>query len=157
VLPTIALAATLLFAAVASAAPGHKPGEAHDHRAYGEPGDPRKPARIVQVTMREADGRMIFAPDRIAVRRGEQIRFRLRNQGALDHEIVVATLAENLAHAKEMEKFPEMEHDDPNAKRLKPGTSAEIVWRFTRAGEFDFSCLIPGHREAGMFGSITVK
>ena len=69
-LPTIALAATLLFAAVASAAPGHKPGEAHDHRAYGEPGDPRKPARVVQVTMREADGRMIFAPDRIAVRRG---------------------------------------------------------------------------------------
>ena len=149
-----------LLTAVAVAAPGHAPGEGHAHgeeTPYGKPGDPKKPARVVQVTMREADGRMIFAPDRIAVRRGEQIRFRLRNQGALDHEIVVATLAENLAHAKEMEKFPEMEHDDPNAKRLKPGTSAEIVWRFTRAGEFDFSCLIPGHREAGMFGSITVK
>ena len=34
-LPTMALAATLLFAAAAAASPGHKPGEAHDHRAYG--------------------------------------------------------------------------------------------------------------------------
>ncbi|WP_374448553.1 plastocyanin/azurin family copper-binding protein [Stella sp.] len=154
--PTV-FAATLLAAAAASASPGHKPGHGHDERAYGEPGDPRRPARIVQVTMREADGRMTFVPDRIAVRRGEQIRFVLRNRGALDHELVVATLEENLAHAKEMEKFPEMEHDDPNARRLAPGRSGEILWRFTRAGEFDFSCLIPGHREAGMFGTITVK
>ena len=50
-----------------------------------------------------------------------------------------------------------MEHDDPNARRLPPKTAGEIVWKFTRAGEFDFSCLIPGHREAGMTGTIVVK
>lgn len=151
----IAFAIVMLSAAAAAAAPGHGP--AHDARAYGEPGNPHRPARVVQVTMRESDGRMTFSPDRITVRRGEQIRFVLRNRGVLDHELVVATLDENLAHAKEMEKFPEMEHDDPNAKRLRPGASGEILWRFTRAGEFDFSCLIPGHREAGMFGTVVVK
>lgn len=153
----IAFAIVMLSAAAAAAAPGHGPAHGHDARAYGEPGKPHRPARVVQVTMRESDGRMTFSPDRITVRRGEQIRFVLRNRGVLDHELVVATLEENLAHAKEMEKFPEMEHDDPNARRLRPGASGEILWRFTRAGEFDFSCLIPGHREAGMFGTVVVK
>jgi uncharacterized cupredoxin-like copper-binding protein len=50
-----------------------------------------------------------------------------------------------------------MEHDDPNGKRLKPEGTSEILWRFTKKGEFEFSCLIPGHREAGMLGTIIVK
>jgi len=141
-------------AGAALADPGHKHG---GETAYGKPGDPRKPARIVHVTMREADGKMLFVPDRIDIRRGEQIRFVLRNNGELDHEIVLATLADNLRHMEEMKKNPDMEHDDPNARRLKPRATGEIVWHFTRAGEFDFSCLIPGHRESGMHGVIIVK
>jgi uncharacterized cupredoxin-like copper-binding protein len=129
----------------------------HEETEYGKPGEPEKPARIVQVVMRELDGRMTFVPARITVRKGEQIRFRLRNNGAVDHEFVVATLEANLRHMKEMEKNPDMEHDDPNARRLKPKGTGEIVWHFTKAGTFDFSCLIPGHREAGMFGTIIVE
>lgn len=154
------MAAILAIGTAAVASPGHKPGQGHGHAdetAYGKPGDPKKPARIVQVTMREADGKMLFVPDRIEVRRGEQIKFVLRNNGELDHEIVLATLAENLKHMEEMKKNPDMEHDDPNAKRLKPKGTGEIVWHFTRAGEFDFSCLIPGHRESGMHGVVIVK
>ena len=56
-----------------------------------------------------------------------------------------------------MKKDPGMEHDDPNGKRLAPKTTSEIVWKFTKAGEFDYSCLIPGHREAGMIGMVVVK
>ena len=80
-----------------------------------------------------------------------------RPNGELDHELVLATLEENLKHAIEMQKNPDMEHDDPNAKRLAPKKTGEIIWAFTKAGEFDFSCLIPGHREAGMTGKIIVK
>ena len=148
-----------LLAAVAVASPGHGPG-GHGHAAetaYGKPGDPKKPARVVNVVMREADGKMLFTPDRIEVRRGEQVKFMLRNNGEIDHEIVIATLEENLKHAIEMQKNPDMEHDDPNAKRLAPKKTGEIVWHFTKAGEFDFSCLIPGHREAGMTGKVIVK
>ena len=133
-------------------------GHSHTHQsAYGEPGDPKKPARVVQVVMNDADGKMSFAPERINIKRGEQIRFRLRNSGEIDHEFVLATLEDNLKHAEEMRKNPDMEHDDPNARRLAPKQSGEIVWKFTKAGEFDFSCLIPGHREAGMTGTIVVK
>lgn len=152
--------AVLSNPAPALAAPGGAPGHGHSHAdetAYGKPGDPKKPARLVLVRMGESDGKMYFAPDKIEVKKGEQIRLKLTNAGELDHELVVATLAENLKHAEEMKKNPDMEHDDPNAKRLAPKKTGDIVWHFTKAGEFDFSCLIPGHREAGMTGKIIVK
>lgn len=144
--------------APATAGPGHS-GHAHpeEETAYGRPGNPKKPARIVIVRMGEGDGKMFFAPSTIEVKRGEQIRLKLTNGGELDHELVLATLQDNLRHAEEMKKNPDMEHDDPNAKRLASKKTGDIVWQFTKAGEFDFSCLIPGHREAGMTGKIIVK
>jgi uncharacterized cupredoxin-like copper-binding protein len=30
------------------------------------------------------------------------------------------------------------------------------IWQFTKAGEFDFACPVPGHLEAGMVGKISV-
>ncbi len=139
------------------AAPG-APGHSHDAGfSAGEPGDPKKPARVVQIAMNESSGKMVFIPERVEIKRGEQIKFILRNNGELDHEFVLATTAENVKHAEEMKKNPEMEHDDPNAKRIVPKKSNEIVWKFSKAGEFEYGCLIPGHREAGMIGTIVVK
>ena len=157
--------ALMVAAMIAAAGVSASPAFAHDahgggaHQLFsaGEPGDPKKPARIVQVTMRETDGKMVFIPDRVDVRRGEQVRFILRNSGALDHEFLLATTDENLKHAEAMKKNPEMEHDEPNGRRVTPGKADEIVWRFTKTGEFEFACLIPGHREAGMLGKIVVK
>jgi uncharacterized cupredoxin-like copper-binding protein len=154
---TAAAIALITGVPVLHAAPG-APGHSHDAGfSAGEPGNPKKPARIVLVTMREGDGKMMFIPARVEVKRGEQIKFMLRNNGELDHEFVLATTEENVKHAKEMEKNPDMEHDDPNAKRLKPKKTDQIVWRFTKRGTFEFGCLIPGHREAGMTGVIVVK
>ena len=155
-----AISALAMVVAATLAVPTGKVAYAHgdEHEtAYGKPGDPKKPGRIVQVVMREQDGKMIFIPNTLRIRKGEQVRFQLRNIGEIDHEFVVGTLEENLKHMKEMQKNPDMEHDDPNAKRLKPKTNGEIVWQFTKAGTFDFSCMIPGHREAGMFGTIVVE
>lgn len=140
----------------ALAGPG-APGHSHVGFSAGVPGDPKKPARVIMVNMREEPGKMMFQPARIEIKRGEQVRFMLSNSGFLDHEFVLATAAENVKHAEEMKKNPDMEHDDPNAKRLKPKARDEIVWRFTKAGTFEYGCLIPGHREAGMIGIIVVK
>ena len=76
-----------------------------------------------------------------------------------DREVAMKKLAAACGgkHAEMMKKFPDMEHDDPNAKSVDPGKTSEIVWRFTKAGTFEFACLIPGHREAGMHGTVTVK
>ena len=56
-----------------------------------------------------------------------------------------------------MKKFPKMEHDEPNGLRLTPYIGGDIFWKFTKKGEFEFACLIPGHYEAGMHGTIRVK
>lgn len=129
-----------------------------EEAGFGVPGDPSKPTQVVRVTMSETnDGHMLFKPNDFTIRRGQQVRFIIENKGAIDHEFVVGTLRGNLEHAEEMKKNPDMEHDDPNAIRLAANKQGEILWQFTQAGTFDFSCLIPGHREAGMHGTVRVR
>jgi uncharacterized cupredoxin-like copper-binding protein len=131
--------------------------EDHGTFSAGEPGDPNKPARVIRIRMFEGGGKMGYEPARIEVHRGEQVRFLLQNDGEEDHEFVLATVTENRKHGELMKKFPEMEHDDPNAKRVVPHGNGELVWKFSKRGEFEFACLIPGHHEKGMFGKVVVK
>ena len=157
----IVLAAAALLSASAWAGEGpagHSHGHGHDASfSAGEPGNPKKPSKIIRVTMGESDGKMLFIPARLEVKKGEQVKFVLRNDGELDHEFVLASTADNLKHAEAMKKDPDMAHEEPNGRQLAPKKTSEIVWKFTKAGEFEYSCLIPGHREAGMTGTIIVK
>ena len=152
---TLAVLVAALAPAASSADPGHSHGEA---TAFGEPGDPKKPSRTVEVVMTETDdGKMLFRPETIPATKGEQIRFVLKNEGQLDHEFMLATRSQNDRHAIAMRKNPDMEHDEPNGRRVAPGKSDEVLWKFSKSGEFNFACLIPGHREAGMDGTVAVK
>ena len=56
-----------------------------------------------------------------------------------------------------MKMHPHMAHQDPNAMTLAPFNRGELPWKFSKAGTFEFGCLIPGHREAGIHGTIIVK
>lgn len=109
--------------------------------------------RTVAVDMTDA---MRFNPGSITVRPGETVRFRVRNLGLLRHEFVLGTDAELKEHAQLMQKFPEMEHEEPNMVSLAPGAAGEVVWRFGKAGKVSFACLQPGHYEAGMRGAVDV-
>jgi uncharacterized cupredoxin-like copper-binding protein len=128
-----------------------------DDFAAGEPGDSATPSRTVEVTMSEGNGTMTYAPAEIDVRTGEQIRFIVKNVGTLKHEFFLDSFKHNASHKVEMQKNPEMEHDDPNAQSIEPGQQKEILWRFSKPGTFEFACLIPGHYEAGMHGKVVVK
>jgi uncharacterized cupredoxin-like copper-binding protein len=133
----------------------HKPaGPAkREQTDWGIAGDARAVRRTVDVRMTDT---MRFTPDRIAVREGETLRLRVHNAGRLMHEFVIGTPATLDEHAKLMEKFPGMEHDEPYMAHVPPGRSGEIVWTFNRAGDFRFACLIAGHYAAGMVGHISV-
>lgn len=130
-------------------------GAAHaDHAAaLGQPGDPKKVDRSVAITMSDA---MRFEPATIAVKRNETIRFVLTNPGKLRHEMVLGTPAELKEHAALMIRFPQMQHVDPNQVSVEPGTTGELVWKFTKPGTFDFACLQAGHYDAGMRGKVIV-
>jgi Cu/Ag efflux protein CusF len=72
------------------------------------------------------------------------------------HEMVIGTREELEEHARLMEKFPNMEHDEPYMAHMEPQQKGELIWTFNRPGQFEFACLIAGHFPAGMKGVITV-
>ena len=123
----------------------------------GMPGDAAKVDRTIDVTLLENDeGQMLIESEPMDIKEGETIRFNITNKGELEHEFVLDTVERNAEHKIEMAKM-DMEHDDPNSVRLDEGKSGEVIWTFSKAGTFEFACLIPGHYESGMHGPITVS
>ncbi|WP_336054904.1 cupredoxin domain-containing protein [Nitratireductor sp. CH_MIT9313-5] len=152
----ILTASAVLYTLSAQAAGTHAGG--HGLLPVGEPGDRAEVNRTVTVELTEADsGEMVFRPSSLEVKRGETVRFALRNTGELEHEFVLGTHENLMRHKEEMMANMDMDHEDANAVRLQPGEEGELVWSFTNGGNFEFACLIPGHYESGMVGSLDVN
>lgn len=154
----VLLAAALIgvsFGAAAHQGQGHKkPGPVvKEQKEWGIAGDAKAAKRTIEVAMTD---NMRFTPDRIEVRQGETVKFVISNKGKVLHEFVIGSKQALDEHAALMMKFPDMEHDEPYMAHVKPGKSGEIVWTFNQAGRFDFACLIAGHYQAGMVGTINV-
>ena len=142
----VAMAVSLAAAAAALAA-------AEDETAFGRPGNAGKASRTVTVTMSDA---MRFLPAELTVKEGETVKFVVMNAGKTMHELVLGSAAELKAHAELMREYPTMKHDEPWMVHVPPGRRRTLTWQFTRAGEYHYGCLIPGHFEAGMVGRVTV-
>ena len=124
-----------------------------EQKPWGIAGDAADVSRTIEVSMQDT---MRFTPALVDIKEGETIRFVAKNDGQVLHEFVLGTTATNDEHAEMMLKFPGMEHDEPYMTHVSPAKSGEIIWTFNRKGEFDFACLIAGHYQAGMKGSIVV-
>lgn len=142
----------IVFSSIASAsgdhAGGHNPSD-----VIGIPGKPENVTRTIAIDMSDS---MRFTPANIAVKQNETIKFIVRNRGKIAHEMVLGTDKELKEHYEVMKKHPEMEHADENMVTVQPGKTGEIIWHFTKAGTVDFACLLPGHYEAGMKGTVKV-
>lgn len=133
---------------------GHEqPREGHAS-TIGKPGKAQNVRRTVTVDMTDD---MRFTPATVSFKRGETVRFVVKNSGKIKHEMVLGSASELKEHGEMMRKMPEMAHADKNAVQVEPGKTGELVWQFSKAGTFDFACLQPGHFEAGMKGKIAVK
>lgn len=172
-LSLIAPAATAILLSTASAfgAGTHTTGHGHfghGDEAIGAPGDPAKATRTIEIRM----GDMFFSTKDIHVEPGETVRFVLVNEGEAVHEFNIGTAEMHAEHAHEMMEMMEsgmltvdrinhgmeaaMSHDDPNSVLVEPGKTGEVTWTFGEAGDLEFSCNVPGHRENGMFGKFEV-
>lgn len=133
---------------------------AHEHGGANPAGEvghgTTTSVRKLTVVERE-DGTMGFAPDTLRVKRGETVRFDITNAGKANHEFRIDSVAGNAAHEAMMRAMPDMKHHEGNSVALAPGTTGHLAWTFTHAGTFQFACLIPGHFEAGMHGTILVE
>ena len=133
---------------------GRKKGAAPADTPFGREGDPRKAKRSVSVETSDA---MRYFPDQIHVKKGQTLRFVVRNAGELPHEMVLGTMDDLKKHAVTMRKGGAMRHDVANVVHVEPGSTRRLVWHFTKAGEFYYGCLVPGHFEAGMIGTVVVR
>ena len=125
-----------------------------EETAFGKAADPKGAVRTIRIDMADT---MRFTPAEVTVNRGDTVRFVATNNGKVMHEMVLGTMQDLREHAEMMKKHPGMEHDEPHMLHVAAGKSGQMGWRFTRAGEFFFGCLVPGHFEAGMVGRILVK
>lgn len=120
---------------------------------WGISGEPDRVTRTITLDMSDT---MRFSADDLTVEEGETVRFVVNNRGRMLHELVIGTPEALAQHAALMAKFPGMAHDEAYMAHVDPGRAGEIVWHFNRPGRFEFACLIAGHYEAGMRGSLVV-
>lgn len=146
---TVVVRATPLFAAVLllSACSAGAPSLGTDER-------PRR----VDLTMTEE---MTFEPATIQVRRGETIRFVVRNASKEDHEAYIGTEEEQRIHAKVHSAFSYAEQ--PETTHMGYGIhvaafgNGEFVYKFDRAADLEIGCHYPSHYQAGMRAVIEVS
>ena len=123
------------------------------------------------ITMRTENFK--FLPETITVKVGEKIRLRLENHDPVLHDYTtdeaefIVLEADGAAHE---DHEAVTVHDDghevgPEAQvSLQPlhiaaegNEHGELVFEATEAGEYEFYCSAPGHREAGMVGTIIIE
>jgi len=145
------------------AATGHAHGDSDTSIGHGGHALSAGPAalvvsRSVEVRM---DDQMRFTPSNIMVRAGETIRFVVHNAGQTAHEMVLGNDADIGAHAEAMRQGQGHgdghQHGTGAAITVPAGQSGELVVKFDQATTLQMACLIPGHYEAGMRGTIRVS
>jgi uncharacterized cupredoxin-like copper-binding protein len=166
--PTRALAAYLVVASLAVGTGSWVAGRqltqvagaeaAHHHLEAGAPtpGNGITGRRIDRTVEVRASDTMRFTPADIRAREGETIRVVVRNDGAMPHEWVLGSPAAIEQHAKEMRGGHADHGGGIVGASVAPGQVAELVVTFESAGPLQVACLVPGHYEAGMRGSVDV-
>jgi uncharacterized cupredoxin-like copper-binding protein len=152
---------------------GHSHGHsAHEHRHGdkidgGSPGKAADVSRTVTIIARDTE----FTPKTVAVNDGETIRFVVRNEGQLVHELTIGSKEMQIAHQEEMLGFAVSgaitadridhskigKHAHGNNVLLEPGQFGEVIWKFARSGDLEFGCNIPGHYDQGMKGTFLFR
>jgi len=145
---------------------GHAHGDGNDHQGgeqagmghasvVGSPAEAAAASRTINVDLLDT---MRFAFDSpLDLERGEAVRFVVTNRGQIRHECSNGSETEQDSHRAMMRNMPNMVHQDPNAVTVEPGETRELVWRFDGEQPVVFACNIPGHAEAGMVATTTLR
>ncbi len=110
--------------------------------------------RVIEVSMTE----FAFSPAPIEVNEGETVTFVVTNDGVVDHEFRLANdeLVEAHEHDSDHEDTDDMEM--MSVLLLAPGETGELVVTFDHDATFtEVTCLLPGHREAGMVTPLAIN
>lgn len=149
--------AWILAGSLLACANGTAPGTQEPDATNGTPGLTADADRTIAV---EATAPFGFSPDNLTVEVGETITFEVTNVDAVDHDFVLGDEATQQEHADDMRAMADtddMAHDQSNAVGIPAGVTSTITWTFSDPGTVLYGCHEPGHYEAGMVGTITVR
>lgn len=89
---------------------------------------------VVKVTAKE----FAFEPKEVKVKAGQSVKLVLENKGVIEHDIVFDKLGVKTA-------------------TIQPGKTAELTFTPKAKGRYAIYCSVPGHKEAGMTGTLVVE
>ncbi|WP_101842567.1 plastocyanin/azurin family copper-binding protein [Halobacillus sp. Marseille-P3879] len=98
-------------------------------------------------------GEFTFTPGDVSIEAGEVVNLSLVNTGKLEHDLEIINLP-----AKEMTAGGHS-HDNANPNihlHTNGGESQTVSFIAAESGTYQFICTLPGHKEAGMFGTFKV-
>lgn len=137
-----------LLVALAACGDDHTAHPAADTATPGS-GEPR----VVEIVMDD----IRFDPTTLEVARGETVKFRFTNQGAIPHDAFIGDAAAQTEHEEEMaamsgSTMAGMDHagHSDNAITVGPGDTQTLTYTFDEAGQIEIGCHQPGHYAAGM-------
>jgi uncharacterized cupredoxin-like copper-binding protein len=113
--------------------------------------------RVVDVIMRD----IAYAPTDVTVKAGETVIFVFDNTGKSVHDAYLGDEAAQAQHEREMSAggMGGMNgmHDDGSGTTVQPGQTASLKHTFTKTGSTIIGCHEPGHYQAGMKLTVTVR
>lgn len=100
-----------------------------------------------------------FEPAIVTVKAGQQIKLTFKNAGTVEHSFAILKPGTDLNHMMEEAHNEEARHDELMLEihELAAGASASETFTVpTQPGDYTFACLVPGHAQAGMVGTLKV-
>lgn len=92
-----------------------------------------------------------FAPDALSANAGQVVRLDLKNTGSVEHTFVLAS------KTKSEDAQPWQTSDGKLIARAPAGASGKGGFTAPGPGDWIYYCNVPGHAQAGMFGTLSVK
>jgi uncharacterized cupredoxin-like copper-binding protein len=124
--------------------------------ARSAPAPSQQPLTEVQVLLGNEPGELVFVPDRLEFAAGKRYKLILRNPSPQKHYFTAKDFADVIWSQKVEAGNVEVK-GAIHELELKPGAEAAWVFVPLKPGIYELHCSIPGHREAGMVGELTIS
>ncbi|MFA8439812.1 plastocyanin/azurin family copper-binding protein [Pueribacillus sp. YX66] len=85
----------------------------------------------------------------------ETVTIKLLNNGEVEHDLEIVGLKAELLNSEKVHKHHDMQESVVHI-HAKPGEEVELTFKSLQKGRFSFYCTIPGHKEAGMIGTVNI-